>query len=75
MTQQIPGKNGCYRKDTDSLSAELAGYDIASGRQPRLATPPGFEPRLNEPKSLVLPLHHGVAHAVNLNLFPKNANF
>jgi hypothetical protein len=23
------------------------------------ATPPGFEPRLKEPKSLVLPLHHG----------------
>ena len=27
----------------------------------KLAVPPGVEPRLNEPKSLVLPLHHGTA--------------
>ena len=26
-----------------------------------MATPPGFEPGLNGPKPLVLPLHHGVA--------------
>ena len=25
----------------------------------KMAVPPGVEPRLNEPKSLVLPLHHG----------------
>ena len=25
-----------------------------------MATPPGFEPRLSVPKTLVLPLHHGV---------------
>jgi orotate phosphoribosyltransferase len=28
-----------------------------------MATPPGFEPRLKEPKSLVLPLHHGAMTA------------
>ena len=27
----------------------------------KMATPPGFEPRLTGPKPVVLPLHHGVA--------------
>jgi integrase len=31
-----------------------------------LATPRGFEPRLSDPKSLVLPLHHGVVAALTL---------
>lgn len=26
-----------------------------------MAAPQGFEPQLNEPESLVLPLHHGAA--------------
>ena len=40
----------------------------------KMATPQGFEPRLNEPKSFVLPLHHRVASLHNLLHFLKKSN-
>ena len=42
----------------------------------KMATPPGFEPGSREPKSLVLPLHHGVTarHAAKRKL-ARSAGF
>ena len=31
-------------------------------KQKKMAVPQGFEPQLNGPKPLVLPLHHGTAY-------------
>ena len=36
------------------------------GFSQKMATPPGFEPRLSVPKTLVLPLHHGVKPFFNI---------
>ena len=33
-----------------------------------MAAPQGFEPQLNEPESLVLPLHHGAASVAGIFL-------
>lgn len=34
----------------------------------KMAAPQGFEPQLNEPESLVLPLHHGAASVAGIFL-------
>ena len=39
------------------------------------AVPPGFEPRPREPKSLVLPLHHGTGEFRILNIECRLLNF
>ena len=41
----------------------------------KMATPPGFEPRLTGPKPVVLPLHHGVAHQHSVGIFQKITPF
>lgn len=46
---------------THSYSNEYLSSLRENQKTERMAAPQGFEPRQNEPESLVLPLHHGAS--------------